>query len=263
MFRPFAEKTAVVTGSSKGIGRAVALRLAQGGANVIIHGGSNEEAAKSVVRQIEQESEVRARWMLADLSRSAAVAPFVADAWAWQGHIDIWVNNAGADVLTGDSAAWTFEEKLRLLWDVDVLGTIQCSRDVGQRMKRAGRGVILNVGWDQAWEGMEGDSGEMFATTKGAVMAFSKSLAKSLAPEVRVNCLAPGWIRTDWGDGHASDYWQQRAVQESLRNRWGTPEDIAEAACFLASDAADFVNGQVLPVNGGFRVAHRDKGRAT
>jgi 3-oxoacyl-[acyl-carrier protein] reductase len=102
---------------------------------------------------------------------------------------------------------------------------------------------------------MEGDSGEMFATIKGAVMSFTKSLAKSLAPEVRVNCIAPGWIKTSWGEESASEYWQQRAVKESLRSRWGTPADVAAAACYLVSPGADFVNGQILPVNGGFRTS--------
>jgi 3-oxoacyl-[acyl-carrier protein] reductase len=83
-------------------------------------------------------------------------------------------------------------------------------------------------------------------------MAFTRSLAQSLAPEVRVNCLAPGWIRTSWGQG-ASKYWQQRAARQSLRGRWGTPEDVARAAAFLASPAADFITGQEIPINGGFR----------
>jgi 3-oxoacyl-[acyl-carrier protein] reductase len=85
-------------------------------------------------------------------------------------------------------------------------------------------------------------------------MAFTRSLAQSLAPQVRVNCLAPGWIRTAWGE-RASEYWQQLAVRQSLRQRWGTPDDVAQAALFLVSPAADFITGQVLPVNGGFRYA--------
>jgi 3-oxoacyl-[acyl-carrier protein] reductase len=92
----------------------------------------------------------------------------------------------------------------------------------------------------------------MFAAIKGAVMAFTRSLAQSLAPEVRVNCLAPGWIRTAWAE-KASDYWQNRAKRQALRNRWGTPEDVARTAAFLASPAADFITGQVIPINGGFR----------
>jgi 3-oxoacyl-[acyl-carrier protein] reductase len=113
-------------------------------------------------------------------------------------------------------------------------------------------GVILNVGRDQAEQGMAGVSGEMFAAIKGAVMAFSRSLAQSLAPRVRVNCLAPGWIRTAWGED-ASDYWQARAARQALRGRWGVPEDVAGAAAYLASPAADFITGQVFNINGGFR----------
>ena len=87
------------------------------------------------------------------------------------------------------------------------------------------------MGWDQAELGMAGESGQIFATIKGAVMAFSRSLAQSLSPRVRVNCLAPGWIRTEWAE-RASQYWQSRAVEESLLARWGTPEDVAAVAHF-------------------------------
>jgi 3-oxoacyl-[acyl-carrier protein] reductase len=122
----------------------------------------------------------------------------------------------------------------------------------------AGSACIINIGWDQTQGGMEGDSGEMFSAVKGAVTAFTGSLAKSLAPRVRVNCLAPGWIRTQWGE-QASRYWQERARNESLLNRWGTPEDVAQAACFLASPAANFMTGQTLKINGGFRHAIPDQ----
>ena len=81
-------------------------------------------------------------------------------------------------------------------------------------------------------------------------MSFTRSLARSLAPQVRVNCLAPGWIRTAWGD-QASTYWNERAPKESLLQRWGTPQDVANTACFLASPAAAFMTGQIIAVNGG------------
>jgi 3-oxoacyl-[acyl-carrier protein] reductase len=162
----------------------------------------------------------------------------------------VWVNNAGADVLTGEAAKAPFDEKLERLWRVDVRATITLSRAIGRRRAERGRGVIINIGWDQAEAGMAGDSGEMFAAVKGAVMCFTRSLAQSLAPNVRVNCIAPGWIRTAWGET-ASAAWQERAKSESLLHRWGTPEDIARTARFLASPAASFINGQVIAVNGG------------
>src|SRR5262249_13796306 len=123
-------------------------------------------------------------------------------------------------------------------------------REAGRRMKEAGGGVILNMGWDQAETGMEGDSGQLFGAAKATVMAFSKGLALTLAPEVRVNCLAPGWIRTAWGEA-ASAAWQERVRRETPLRRWGTPADVAAAARWLASPAAAYVTGQVLRVNGG------------
>jgi 3-oxoacyl-[acyl-carrier protein] reductase len=106
------------------------------------------------------------------------------------------------------------------------------------------------MGWDQAETGMEGDSGELFAATKGAVMAFTRSLALSLAPTVRVNAVAPGWVKTAWGEG-ASDQWHHRVLRETPMRRWGEPEDIARACRFLVGPDAAFLTGQVLRVNGG------------
>jgi len=247
-----AGQVAVVTGASGGIGRAIALELAAAGAAVVVHGRNRERAeeAATAIRALGQDALV----LLANLGDPPATDQFAEAAWNWRGGVNVWVNCAGADVLTGAAADWTFEQKLAELWRVDVQATIRLSRLVGERMKSRGQpgGTIINIGWDQAEQGMAGDSGQMFATVKGAVMAFTRSLAQSLAPHVRVNCLAPGWIRTAWGE-KASPYWQERAVRQSLRGRWGKPEDVARAVVFLASPAADFITGQVIPVNGGFR----------
>jgi 3-oxoacyl-[acyl-carrier protein] reductase len=241
------DRWAVVTGSTRGIGKAIALELAAAGAHVVVH-GRNEAAAEEVCSAI-REMKRSAVAIVTDIATPAARTRFVDQVWREQ-PVDIWVNNAGVDVLTGDAADWSFDEKLQRLWELDVQGTIQLSRDVGARMRHRGKGTIINIGWDQAEIGMAGDSGEMFAAVKGAVMDFTRSLAKSLAPNVRVNCIAPGWIRTAWGED-ASDYWQERAVNESLLRRWGEVEDIARTARFLASPAASFITGQVVNVNGG------------
>ena len=249
-----AGKTAVVTGSSSGIGRGWALDGPAAAAVLCLNPTPRPAAAAGADerRAAARQSMV----LLADLADLGSHQPLLDAAWAWQGRVDIWVNNAGADVLTGDAAVWSFEQKLDWLWRVDVVATMRLCRMAGARMKQqsagAGQAVILNMGWDQAEQGMGGDSGELFAAVKGAVAAFTRSAACSLAPEVRVNCLAPGWIKTAWGE-QASGYWRERACRESLLQRWGTPEDVARAACFLASPAAGFITGQVFPVNGGLR----------
>jgi 3-oxoacyl-[acyl-carrier protein] reductase len=245
-----AGQTAVVTGSAHGIGRAIALELASAGAAVLVHGRSQEAADE--VAELARSRGAKATVVLRNLAEEGAAEAFCDAAWNWQGGVDIWVNNAGADVLTGEAARWPFDRKLEALWRVDVLATIALSRAVGRRMRSRGAGSIVNIGWDQADTGFAGDSGEMFAATKGAIMAFTKSLARSIAPQVRVNCVAPGWIKTRWGE-HAPEHWQQIATSQSLSGRWGMPEDVAGAVRFLASPAAAFITGCVLPVNGGLR----------
>ena len=229
--------------------RSIALGLAASGADVILHCRESLEAAEEVARLIREVGR-KSTVIVADLRDPAACDRLVEESWKQSGRVDAWINNAGADVLTPPGNQLSFDEKLRALFAVDVSATIRLSRGVGTRMRRAGGGVILNMGWDQAETGMGGDSGELFSASKSAVMAFSKSLALSLAPEVRVNCLAPGWIRTAWAEG-ASEQWQERATREALLGRWGTPEDVAAVARFLVSPSAGFLTGQIVRVNGG------------
>lgn len=237
-----------VLGATSGIGRAVALELARQGADVIIH-GRNPEAAAEVVAEIRRFG-VRCESVLADLGSRAEGDRLVDSAWnLWEG-LDAWLQIAGADTLTGAAAGLSFDAKLDLLWEVDVVAAMRLCRAVGRRMVERGGGAIVTMGWDQAETGMEGDSGELFAATKGAVTAFTRSLALSLAPTVRVNVVAPGWIKTAWGE-QASSAWHDRVLRETPLNRWGTPEDVARVAAFLVGPASEFLTGQVYRVNGG------------
>lgn len=240
---------ALVTGSSSGIGRAILLELAEAGASVISHANDSFPAAEKLARELSSSGK-KAAALKADLREPEACRGLVDEAFKVFDGLDVWVNNAGADILTGGKHRLAFEEKLLELLNVDVRATLLLTRAVGARMRAAGSGSIINMGWDQASTGMEGDSGELFAATKGAVMSFTKSAALSLAPQVRVNCIAPGWIQTAWGSG-ASEPWQSRAVRETALKRWGRPEDVAKVARFLASGASAFITGQVLYVNGG------------
>ncbi len=242
----------MVTGASSGIGQAIALELAAGGADLVLCARRSRERLDHVSSEV-AELGSGATELLCDLADVEQLEGLAARAWEWRGRVDAWINNAGADVLTGDAANWPFEAKLDALWKCDVRATLLLCRLVGARMKTQGGGVIVNMGWDQAATGMAGDSGELFAATKGAIMAATKSLARSLAPQVRVNCLAPGWIKTAWGE-NASGEWQRRAVDESLLGRWGQPEDVARVARFLVSDDASFMTGQVVAINGGMAV---------
>lgn len=249
--------SAVVTGSTTGIGRAIAIQLAKQGASLIIHGRAESENSLSAIAEIESLGG-KATPAYQDFSKPFCHETFVDSLWTQNQGIDIWVNNAGADVLTGAVADWDLKKKLALLFSVDVEATLFLSRAIGKRMKSRtetpGRQSILNIGWDQAYQGMSGDSGELFSTTKGAIMSMTKSLAQSLAPNVRVNCLAAGWIQTQWGQ-QTGDYWDLRAKSESLMQRWGQPEDIAQFAGFLCSPSASFISGQIINVNGGFNFA--------
>lgn len=249
--RELAGMRMAVLGSSSGIGRAVALAMANGGADVIVHGNHSKANAKRVAELVRAEG-VRTQVLMADLADRAAGDALVEEAWDLWGGLDAWLHIAGADVLTGPGAKEPFDHKLDRLWAVDVASTIRLCREVGNRMadRGPGCGSIVTTGWDQAETGMEGDSGELFAATKGAIMAFTRSLALSLAPTVRVNCLAPGWIRTAWGDT-ASTPWQERVRRETPLKRWGTPDDVAAAARFLVGPGAAFWTGQTLRVNGG------------
>ena len=242
-------KRALVTGGSSGIGRAIALEFARAGADVIVHFAKSREAAEAVAAEARLLG-VRSETLAADFSRGERWEVFVTEAFTMWGGLDVWVQNAGADLLTGAAAKMNYEAKLERLLDVDVRAGMLLAKAAGVRMVQAGQGSVLTIGWDQAGWGMAGDSGELFSAAKNAVMGFSRSLALSLAPMVRVNCIAPGWIKTAWGAA-ASESWQQRVLSETPMRRWGQPEDIAKLARFLASDDAAYITGQVINCNGG------------
>lgn len=247
-FASLSGRVACVTGSSSGIGRAIALELARAGAHVVAHYGANEQGAEETARQIRQMGRT-ADILQANLT-DFDPEDVASQVWSLAGEVAIWVNNAGADILTGPGRGLSFVEKLEELLAVDVRACMLLCKAVGGRMKAAGNGVILNIGWDQAQTGMEGESGELFSASKNAVMGFTRSLALSLAPEVRVNCIAPGWIQTAWGKS-AGSMWQRRVLRETPLKRWGRPEDIAALTRFLVSDEAGYITGQVINANGG------------
>jgi 3-oxoacyl-[acyl-carrier protein] reductase len=237
-----------VTGASSGIGRGIAEAYAAEGAVVLLTHRASPGRAHEVADAIAGRGG-RALVRQADLATREACEQLVAEAAGELGAVDVWVNNAGADVLTGEAADWGWERKLELLLAVDLRGTIACSYAIGELMRgQDGGGAIVNMGWDHATVGMAGENPALFAAVKGGVLGFSKSLARSLAPRVRVNVLCPGWIETAFGE-QADARFREAVAQDTPLGRWGRPQDVAQAAVYLAS--AGFVTGQAINVNGG------------
>jgi 3-oxoacyl-[acyl-carrier protein] reductase len=185
---------------------------------------------------------------LADEESVSSVAPAASAAL---GRIDAWINNAGADILTGDGASLSRVEKLDVLLRVDLRGTMLASWKAAELLAaQAEGGVIINMSWDHVLTGMGGTTQQLFSAAKGGVLSFSKSLARTVAPRVRVNILAPGWIETSFGAG-ADEEWRREVAESTPLKRWGVPDDVAGAAVFLASPAASFLTGCTLMVGGG------------
>ena len=247
---PLAGRGMLVTGGSSGIGRAIALASARAGANVVISYHASEAEALDVARAIASLGR-RTGVLQLDLESQASIRALGPAARAALGRLDVWVNNAGADILTGPAATMTDVDKLDRLLAVDLRGTLLASWEAAAILgAQESGGVIINMSWDHVVTGMAGTNPQMFAAVKGGVLAFSKSLARSVAPRVRVNVLAPGWIETAFAAG--LDEPTRHAIAESAPlKRWGTPDDVAGAAVFLASPAAAYLTGQTIVVGGG------------
>jgi 3-oxoacyl-[acyl-carrier protein] reductase len=240
----------LVTGASSGIGRSIALAAARAGADVALTFRENESGARQVEHQIQGMGRRSAVFQLdlADVRSIRAAGSAARDAF---GGIDAWVNNAGADILTGDAASLSAVEKLDLLLRVDLRGTILASWEAAELLASQERGgVIVNMSWDHVLTGMAGSNPQLFAAVKGGVLAFSKSLARTVAPRVRVNILAPGWIETAFAGG-VDEHVYRSVVDATPLKRWGTPDDVAGAAVFLVSPAASFLTGETIHVGGG------------
>ena len=243
------KQVALITGSSRGIGRAVAMELAGNGYAVCVNYLQHREDAESLVAQLrDQGREVIA--VQADVADSQAVENMVRQAEHALGPITLLVNNAGI------SWQGLFQDTDDEIWDrilaVNLTGTRNAARAVLPRMISEKTGCIINI--SSMW-GLRGASCEVaYACSKAAVIALTRSLAREVAPSgIRVNCVAPGCIETDMVRVLGPET-REMLVEETPLGRLGTPEDIAHAVAFLASEKASFLTGQVLSADGGFIV---------
>jgi len=246
MNRSLNGKVAVVTGASRGIGRAIALELARRGARVVVNYYRNAEAAAEVVTAIKAAGgqAIAVQADVGDFEQAAGLIQAALDAFD---RIDILVNNAGT---TRDQLLMLMKERD---WD-DVLRTnlksvFNCCKAAARPMVRQRRGRIINI---TSVSGIAGQGGQTnYAASKAGIIGFTKSLAKELGPRnITVNAVAPGFIPTDL-TADLPEELKQKAIEVTPLKRLGRPEEIAYAVAFLASDEAAFITGEVLTVDGG------------
>lgn len=242
----FEGKTAIVTGGSRGIGRAVCLELARGGANVALCCAGNDAAAKKTAEAVEAAGG-KALALRCDVTDAAQVESLVKAAVERFGRVDILVNNAG---ITRDNLVMRMSEAdFDAVIDANLKGAFLCMKAVSRLMLRQRYGRIVSL---SSVVGLRGNAGQVnYAASKAGVIGMTKSLAKELASRgVTVNAVAPGFIETDMTAALTET--ARNAAQGSIpMGRLGAPEDVAKAVAFLASDEAAYITGQVLAVDGG------------
>ena len=239
-------KVALVTGASRGIGRAIALRLASEGAKVAINYAGNTAKAEAVKAEIEQNGG-EAILVQADVSDSASVDAMVAKVIEAFGQIDILVNNAG---ITRDGLMMRMkDEDFDAVINTNLKGVFYCTKVVSKLMMKKRSGRIINMA---SVVGLMGNAGQTnYAAAKAGVIGFSKSAAKELAARgITVNMVAPGFIATDM-TAAMTDKAKEMTLTGIPLKRMGEPEDVANAVLFLASDNASYITGQTINVDGG------------
>jgi 3-oxoacyl-[acyl-carrier protein] reductase len=242
----FTGKVAVVTGSSRGIGRAIALRLAHEGARVVVNYRSNAAAADEVTGQIKT-SNGEALAFQADVSDVAQAQALIGTAIKSFGRIDILVNNAGT---TRDTLIMRMsEEDWDVVIDTNLKGSFNCIKAVSRQMMRQRYGRIVNI---TSVSGLAGNAGQAnYASAKAGLVGLTKTVAKELGSRgITCNAVAPGYVPTDLTASLPEELIQE-VVKRTPLGRMGTPEDLAAAVAFLASDEAGFITGQILAVDGG------------
>lgn len=243
------KKVALVTGASRGIGRAIIIEFAKVGYDVVINYKSSEREALELKQEVESRYHVRSFVIKADISEEEEVKGMVEEIISTFGHIDALVNNAGIAIDT------IFEDKtvsnFRKILDVNLIGTFLVSKYIGKYMLEEKSGAIINISSDNGInqnypEGLDYDA------SKAGVISLTRNLAIQYAPYIRVNSIAPGWVLTDMNN-ELDDNFIKEEESKILLDRFADPSEIAKVVVFLASDDASYINGEIIRVDGGWK----------
>jgi len=242
-------KTAIVTGAARGIGRAVALNLAESGVSLVLNYYQNEKAALGLVKEIDA---LGGRCVLVqgDVSNPGDAQKLIDSALENFNELDILINNAG---INKDNLLIRMkEEEFQRVVDVNLLGTFYCTKYASKIMMKKRFGRIVNV---SSVVGIAGNAGQSnYAASKAGIIGFTKSVAKELATRnITVNAIAPGYIKTDMTD-RLSEEQKDRILSRVPLGRFGLPEDVANMVNFLISAKADYITGQVFRIDGGMEI---------
>lgn len=240
------DRVAIVTGSTSGMGRAVAKKFAEEGAKVVVT-GRNEERAKAVVDDIKAAGG-EAVYVIVDTSNTDDCKILLDKTLETYGTVDILVNNAG--MLSMAPLTEVSREEWEKVFNVNVNAALYLTQLVAPIMKEKGKGVIVNTASVASYAAHHGFAA--YVSSKHAMAGLSKSMAWELGPEIRVNAIAPGLIHTAMVDSIGGVEALQFMIDACPMKRAGQPEDIANVALFLASDDSSFIDGQVIKVDGGF-----------
>lgn len=239
-------KVAVVTGSARGIGRAICLKLARLGADVVVNDVSNEEMALGLVKEIEKMGR-KAMFIKADIADVAEARKLMDETVEKFRKIDVLVNNAG---ITRDNLILRMrEEEWDAVLNVNLKGTFNCVQAATKYMIKQRRGVIVNIA---SIVGMTGNAGQAnYSASKAGVIGLTKTIARELASRgIRANAVAPGFIETDMTRRLSEDI-RERLIKQIPLTRLGGPEDVANLVAFLASEESSYITGEIIKVDGG------------
>ncbi|MDP3791313.1 MAG: glucose 1-dehydrogenase [Candidatus Omnitrophota bacterium] len=244
----FKDKIVLITGSGRGIGRATAIAFAQEGASVVVNYVKEAKSADAVVEQIRSLGrDVVA--IQADVSNEADVQRLIKKSVERFGAIDVLVNNAGIvfDLPILEKTVEQWERTLR----VNLIGTFLCTKYAVPNMKNRKGASILNISSTNGIDPSSPESAD-YDTSKAGVISLTRNFAQSLAPDIRVNTIAPGWIDTEINKDLPKEFIKSETEKIALK-RWGQPEEIAKVILFLCSEDASFITGSTLVVDGGYQ----------